>query len=246
MTSPSCGPGAEGHSPVKDDQDHDQENPGPDPVALAEAAALLDALDISAAPPRTVGRPTKSYYVEHTRDLTEADMEALQLPRGAPAKSLQRLRSSHHALARCLATGMKHTQAALVTGYNPVTISALMNDDSFTALVADYRREASDVFGDLAERMNNMSLDAIEILQERLHEAPQDFTTSTLLDLIKTFADRTGHGPNQDINLKVSGDFIDRPPRETFEDWERRRTKELDKGGTIIDGVLEHHKDKLN
>jgi hypothetical protein len=75
--------------------------------------------------------------------------------------------------------------------------------------------------------MNDLSLDAIEILQERLHDSPEGFTIPVLLDLVKTFADRTGHGPNQEISLKVSNDLIDRPPRETYEQWQARRAQEL-------------------
>ena len=135
---------------------------------------------------------------------------------------------SHHALARCLAAGMRQNQAALVTGYSEVRISLLQNDPAFSALVADYRNKVKSVFADLAERMNNLSLDAIEMLQDRLQDRPEDFTVPSLLDIVKTFADRTGHGPNQEVHLKMSTDLIDRPPRETFEEWQARRTKELE------------------
>jgi hypothetical protein len=194
----------------------------------ADLSALVDTLDIGVPGLRTVGRPAKTFHVEYVRDLTTTDMMALNLPRGvAPVQTIARIRASHHSLARCIATGMKHSQAGLVTGYNPSTISNLLNDTAFQALVEDYRMEAKSVMADLSERMSDLSLDAIELLQEKLHDRPQEFTVSTLLDLITKFADRTGHGPNQEVNLKVSGDFIDRPPRESFEDWERRRSKEL-------------------
>jgi hypothetical protein len=122
---------------------------------------------------------------------------------------------------------MKPSQAALVTGYDTARISVLSTDPAFTALVADYQAENKAIFADLAERMNNMSLDAIEILQARMHEKPEEFTPGMLLDVIKTFADRTGHGPGQDVNVKMSMDLVDRPPRESFEDWEARRAREL-------------------
>jgi hypothetical protein len=138
---------------------------------------------------------------------------------------------------------MKPSQAALVTGYDAARISVLQSDPAFTALVADYQNESKAIFADLAERMNNMSLDAIELLQARLHESPQEFTPGMLLDVIKTFADRTGHGPGQDVNVKMSMDLVDRPPRESFEDWEARRARELGQGPTartneltVIDG----------
>jgi hypothetical protein len=48
-----------------------------------------------------------------------------------------------------------------------------------------------------------------------------------LLDIVKTFADRTGHGPGQSVDVKMSMNLVDRPPRESFEDWEARRQAEL-------------------
>lgn len=197
---------------------------------------LIDILDLGGtSPPRsdTLERPRingtlpKEFHASYERDLTEADLVALSLPRGTSPRSLVRIHASHHSLARCLATGMKPQQAALVTGYSPGRISALQGDAAFCALVADYQAEAKSIFADLAERMNDLSLDAIEIIQERLHDSPEGFTIPVLLDLVKAFADRTGHGPNQEVHLKMSTDLIDRPPRETFEQWKARRETEL-------------------
>jgi hypothetical protein len=178
---------------------------------------------------QTRGRPPSvGFHLEYQRDLSEADIAALALARDkAPLRPLARIHASHHSVARCLATGMKPSQVALITGYTQVRINQLQRDQAFSALVADYQSEAKSVFADLAERMNDLSLDAIEILQERLHDSPEGFTIPVLLDLVKTFADRTGHGPNQEVHLKMSTDLIDRPPRETYEDWQSRRTKEL-------------------
>lgn len=187
---------------------------------------ILDELDLVLRPAR--GRPPKEFFATYTRDLSAADLAALSLPRSTAPRSLVRIHASHHSLARCLAAGMKPAQAGLVTGYSASRMSILQNDPAFRALVADYQTEAKSVFADLAERMNDLSLDAIEILQERLHEAPEGFTIPVLLDLVKTFADRTGHGPGQDVNVKMSLDLIDRPPRENFEEWKARREKELE------------------
>jgi ATP sulfurylase len=125
---------------------------------------------------------------------------------------------------------MKQSQAALVTGYSANRISILLDDPAFSALVEDYRTEAKAAFADLAERMNNMSLDAIELLQERLHDNPEIFSIPMLLDVVKAFADRTGHGPGQEVHLKMDQNFIDRPPRENFDEWKERRARELGEG----------------
>lgn len=177
---------------------------------------------------RILGAVRKPFSVEYSRDLVEADMEALASYRGVTPKSLVQIRSSHHALAKCLASGMRQNQAALVTGYTPARISILLTDPLFITLVDEYRAEMKLAFADLAERMTNISLDAIEILHERLQDNPEAFSSDTLLDVVKAMADRTGHGPGQNINVKHSADFIDRPPRETYEEWEKRRMAQIE------------------
>src|SRR5262245_183500 len=122
---------------------------------------LLDELDLG---PRTQGAPRRPIHYEYSRDLVAADIAALSVPRNIVAPSLRRIHASHHSLARCLASGMRPGQAGLVTGYSASRISILQADPAFQALVAEYRAEAKSVFADLADRMNDLSLDAIEIL----------------------------------------------------------------------------------
>lgn len=191
------------------------------------AESLLEDLNLEGLAPRFTGNLRAGHYIEFARDLTSADIAALSLNRGVGSKALTRIHASHHSLAKCLAAGMRPQQAALVTGYSPTRIGVLQGDQAFIALVADYQNEAKSVFADLADRMNDLSLDAIEILQERMQDAPESFTIPVLLDLVKVFADRTGHGPGQEVNVKMSMDLIDRPPRETYEEWNERRAKEL-------------------
>ena len=197
---------------------------------------LLEELDLAEPMDRLrlVGAMNKPFHVAYERDLTEGDMAAMTLPRPAPPRTIVRIHASHHSLARCLAAGMKLQQAALITGYSIVRIQQLQKDETFLSLVADYRAEIKSIFADLADRMNDLSLDAIELLQERLHTNPEGFSVPMLLDVVKAFADRTGHGPGQEVHLKMSADLIDRPPRESHEEWQARRTREL-----ITDEVTE-------
>lgn len=198
-------------------------------LQLAEdTQELLSELGIELAPRRIQGPPKRPFSVDFVRDLSAPDLEALAIePRGSTVPALKRIHASHHALARCLASGMKQTEAALITGYSTVRVGGLLKDPTFAALVEEYRSEAKSVFVDLAERMTGMSLDAIEVLQDRLHSEPEKFTIPMLVEVVKAFADRTGHGPGQDVNVKVTAQMIDRPPRENYEDWERRRLEQL-------------------
>ena len=76
---------------------------------------FIDDLDTSTGP-RLLGNVPRQLFIEHARDLTEADLAALATNRGTKPKSLVRIHASHHSLAKCLATGMKQSQAALVRG----------------------------------------------------------------------------------------------------------------------------------
>jgi len=196
---------------------------------MSDSEHILDELDLGSetAIKEIAAATVPSDYAAYARDLGEADIAALRINRGTQPATLMRIHSSHHSLARCMAMGIKDSQISLITGYSPSRISILKNDPAFTALVADYRAEAKAIFADLGERMADISLDAIELLHERLQAKPEEFSVPMLLDVIKAFADRTGHGPGQEITMKVSKDFIDRPPKESFEEWEARRAKEL-------------------
>jgi hypothetical protein len=191
---------------------------------------LVDELSIegftstpSVVPLRPV--PTTAHY---ERDLAEADIVALQtLPRGTYVRPLQRIRSSHHALARCLAMGLNPSKAALVTGYSPGRISDLARDPTFKQLVAEYSADARDVVADYALRMRELGLDAMEEVHERLHTDPGSFSVPVLLDIVTNMADRTGHGTGQSVTHNFTMPTIDRPPRESYEQFKERRMKEL-------------------
>lgn len=174
------------------------------------------------------GKGKKANNVAFGRELTEGDLVALSVERTSKPEALKRIHSSHHALAKCIAAGMKSTQASLVTGYSNQRIYQLSQDPAFTALVEDYKTESRSIFADLAERMSGVSLDALELLHERMQDRPEEFSPGMLLDVVKTFADRTGHGPGQDVNISLRPDaFIDRPPREDYAAWQARRAAEL-------------------
>ena len=188
---------------------------------------ILEELDL-VEPKVHKGRPGVPISADYVRDLTEADIVATKLERGkgAHAPVLQQVRYSHHALAKLIAIGTSANQCAMITGYNPIRIQQLMKDATFKALVEDYREESKDTVANMTLRMSNISLDALEELQQRLHDSPEEFSIPTLLDLVRSFADRTGHGPGAKLDISMSADTIDRPPREGYEEWSERRKKE--------------------
>jgi hypothetical protein len=155
---------------------------------------------------RTRGRAAKPVAAVEMRDLTDADLALLDTEKGVHAPTIKKIRESHHALARALASGMRPAEAAQVTGYSLSRISIIKADPAFQDLMTVYTDQVGEIYANLHDKMAAMAVDVVEELHERLHEDPEEFTTNQLLDVAKTFADRTGHGPQtktQNVNVNI-------------------------------------------
>lgn len=143
--------------------------------------------------------------LEFGRDLTGADMALLDAPR-PQTSHLKRLGERHHELARTLARGVKSGEAAAIVGMRGSSVSILLDDPSFQDLVTFYREKVIEESVDLHKRLLTLSKDAVAELQQRLEENADDFTHNQLLEIVKTTADRSGHGPtaNSNVNVNVS------------------------------------------
>jgi hypothetical protein len=171
--------------------------------------AVVDTL--GADLPRTRGRASRELEVEFVRALGPADLALLASERGSTAPSIKRIRDRHHSLARCLATGMKNSEASLVTGYDPSRISILLRDPTFSALVEDYRRMENGAAADFAERAGVLTLTAVNQLQDALEDEESPLPVSTVLEIAKFGADRTGHAPvSKNIQVNVNTQLGDR------------------------------------
>lgn len=159
----------------------------------AEMADLdLDLLDLSPRVGR--GRQAVDLHAEFTRELTTADLAMPPAASSQPAK-IKALRDSHHGLARVLATGISESEASAITGYSPSRISILKADPTFKELLEFYRMRGEAVVTDFRERMAITGMTALQVLQERLEDDPEEITAGTLREIVKDMADRTGHAP---------------------------------------------------
>lgn len=156
--------------------------------------ASLD-LDLDIAAADFIGRKARPVTAEVTRELTPSDIALLSTERGIKPSHISRLSERHHALARCLASGLSVADACAITGYTPSRVSILKGDPSFEELIAFYRGPAAELVQDLGAKMRQNALEAQNILTERLEEEPASFDAGTLLDITKLGADRTGFGP---------------------------------------------------
>jgi hypothetical protein len=160
----------------------------------------LDSLNL-------IGRKSIPCLAEIVRPLTEADRALLATERGIQPTSIKKLTDSHHALARVLAEGLKDVEAAAITGYTPSRISVLRDSPLFAELIEHYRANKDTALADLHERMLTAGLVAVNELAGRLETEPEKIGTTTILEAIKTLADRTGHGPqtkSTNLNVNVS------------------------------------------
>lgn len=159
-------------------------------------------------PFRTLGRAKRKIVFAEVRALERADIEMLQTERGTRAPPLKRLGDRHHALARCLASGMAETDAAIACGYVISRVSILKSDPAFKELLAFYREDTDRAYRDMHERLAGLSRDAADELHARLEEDMQadekSISIGQLLEITKMGADRTGHGPQSSQNVNVN------------------------------------------
>ncbi len=152
-----------------------------------------------------IGRKATVIGAEVLRDLTTSDLALLATERGIRPTSIQRITDRHHALARCLASGMSATEAGLVTGYTGSRISILRGDPSFEELISFYTSAKAETVRDYQEKAAIARNVATDLLIDKMEDEPEKFSPADCLDVAKTFADRTGHGPKATtVNVNVN------------------------------------------
>lgn len=162
--------------------------------------------------PRTRGRAAKTPSAVVLRELDGADLALLETEKGVKASPLKRLGERHHALARCLASGMSPGQAAITCGYTGSRVSILQDDPAFKELLDFYRADVTEKYLDMHGVLAGLSLDAAMALRERLEEDAQldepKMSVGQLTELVKLGADRTGFGPQSsqvNVNVDLAG-----------------------------------------
>jgi hypothetical protein len=151
------------------------------------------------------------FFATFARDLVEEDLilgEAL--PKRAPegVAKLKQIRGSHHEAARLVGLGKSNQEIALITGYTPQRIAQLRQDPAFSELVAHYEGQVEELYYDTHKRLAGFTNDAMEVLHERLLEAPEKIKTSDLKDLLSLGLDRTGFGPKSTVNTNIKAVVI--------------------------------------
>lgn len=172
----------------------------------AELLAMLDGQAIS-SPQRLSG-----LEVTVIRELTAEDLLACadgQVVSGPT--SLTTIRAAHHRIAQLLASeGASPARVSLVTGYSPAYVRRLQGDPVFRELLAYYANQTEAVTGDLRDRLNTLGLSAMDELQMRLEEKPDEFTKKDLMEIVKQAtpavggagSSALGQGPQVSLNVQ--------------------------------------------
>lgn len=160
---------------------------------------------------RTSGRASKVPIVLGSGDLTAEMLEARRTREaGIGAPALARLSARHHKLAQLVASGATNSQCSAETGLCASRVSILKANSSFQDLVA-YYKEMQGLNRDLYfERLGMMSLEAIDVLHERLESEADGFDNTELMKLVTITADRTGHAPKRVEEKNINVNFGDR------------------------------------
>lgn len=181
------------------------------------------------------GRKAKPLSIGEPRPLRSSDLALMSVEQGTKAPAVKRISERHHRLARLLADGVAPAEASLVTGYCLSRISILQADPTFQELLRHYERIQTDAYADLHQRLAGLSVDAADLLQDRMESDPEGITVNQLQSIIQLGADRTGYGPQQ-TNVSFTGNIADRM------DAARRRAKEKRMKDVTPEGEAEAHR----
>jgi len=150
------------------------------------------------------------FFAHFARDLVEEDLILGDaLPKvSSKVHDIKKIRGSHHEAARLVGLGKSSSEISLITGYTPVRINQLKQDPAFCELVTYYRGQVEELYYDTHRRLAGFTNDAMEVLHERLLEAPEKIKTNDLKDLLTLGLDRTGFGPKSTINTNIKAVVI--------------------------------------
>lgn len=126
------------------------------------------------------------------------ELEHLLGPAGSMPSTtpIQKIRTPHHELARLLAMGLKDVEVSRATGYSQSRICILKQDPMFRELLAHYSANRDAAAADMSQRLQALSLSAVEELLERLDdpEVMADVSMKDLRQIAEMGLDRTGYG----------------------------------------------------
>jgi hypothetical protein len=134
----------------------------------------------------------------------------------APERALSTLRTGHQQLAQLLASGVNDLDASMITGRSVSSIRTLRVDPAFKELLAYYAEQQEQFKFDAYARLVTLGGTAMDVLQERLEDAPDRFTNNELRQIVESTMDRSAapakgdprQGQGQQAGLNVQINFV--------------------------------------
>ena len=134
----------------------------------------------------------------------------------APDRIVSVLRTGHQQLAQLLASGINALDASMITGRSVASIRTLQVDPAFKELLAYYAEQQEQFKFDAYARLVTLGGTAMDVLQERLEEAPDRFTNNELRQIVESTMDRSAapakgdprSGQGQQAGLSVNINFV--------------------------------------
>lgn len=161
-------------------------------------------------------KPKRPMKIESLRVITRDDLPRLVQKRNYISEGPQKLRESHHWIARLLAMGkLTYRDIAKHTGYSESRIGVLAATPAMKELVAKYHDKFDHSFMEVVQDFGAIAtanlVHAERMLRDRLHEADEEGETIPVRDLIAIVsdrADRFGYNKkttNVNINVELAG-----------------------------------------
>lgn len=138
------------------------------------------------------------------RELDEKDIMLVQSGACPPKNTSSitvKMRDRHHWIARLVAQGNDKVEISALTGMSLSRLDILADDPAFLELVSHYRAESKEYYIDTLKRISHLAGHAVEELQERLENSPEEFSIKDLMKLSTDLLDRTGFGPQQKLQV---------------------------------------------
>jgi hypothetical protein len=135
------------------------------------------------------GQAPEALHLEVLRELTPEDFDSA-LPRVGPAP-IKSLRQTHHLAARLMAEGRPNIEVSAITGYTQARISTFRSDPAFAELLEYYKAQVSASYANVHERLATFGFSCLEEAQQRLEEAPEDFSLQELRQWMTATFDRS-------------------------------------------------------
>ncbi len=162
---------------------------------------------------RTLRQPNSPRVLE-IAVLKPEDLQFLQQKRVVPL--LKRIRDSHHAIARYLASGMSQTECAQVCGFSITRISLLVQDPGIQELIAHYRQIITEEWARNQDEYHRLiyanGIKAQRQISDQLDEADESddpIPLRLLTAIAADSADRVGYG-KKSTTVNVNVDFAGR------------------------------------